>query len=94
MGEYYANTSSFNWHTRIGKFDFQGGGANAYSNGTHAHRPLHQLPAVGRPDLTCRRPDTRFVGVFFPANGKFYVMGGRDVNNVEFTNPFEYDPGS
>ena len=21
-------------------------------------------------------------------------MGGRDVNNVEFTNPFEYDPGS
>jgi plastocyanin/N-acetylneuraminic acid mutarotase len=34
----------------------------------------------------------RFVGVFFPANGKFYVMGGRDVNDVEFTNPFEYDP--
>ena len=21
-------------------------------------------------------------------------MGGRDVNNVELTNPFEYDPGS
>ena len=38
--------------------------------------------------------DTRSVGVFFPANGKFYVMGGRDVNNVELTNPFEYDPGS
>ena len=37
---------------------------------------------------------TRFVGVFFPANGKFYAMGGRDVNNVEFTHPFEYDPGS
>src|SRR2546423_5403749 len=36
----------------------------------------------------------RFVGVFFPANGKFYAMGGRDVNNVEFTNPFEYDPVS
>ena len=25
VGEYYANTSSFNWHTRIGKFNFQGG---------------------------------------------------------------------
>ena len=37
---------------------------------------------------------TRFVGVFFPANGKFYAMGGRDVNNIEFTHPFEYDPGS
>jgi hypothetical protein len=37
---------------------------------------------------------TRSVGVFFPANGKFYVMGGRDVNNIELTNPFEYDPGS
>src|SRR5215472_10264764 len=36
--------------------------------------------------------DTRSVGVFFPANGKFYVMGGRDVNNVELPNPFEYDP--
>jgi plastocyanin len=36
--------------------------------------------------------DTRSVGVFFPANRKFYAMGGRDVNNVEFLNPFEYDP--
>src|SRR5215813_4511183 len=36
----------------------------------------------------------RFGGVLFPANGKFYAMGGRDVNNVEFTNPFEYDPVS
>ena len=26
VGEYYANTSAFNWHTRIGKFNFQGGG--------------------------------------------------------------------
>jgi len=44
------------------------------------------------PDLPMT--DTRSVGVFFPANGKFYVMGGRDLNNVELTNPFEYDPGS
>jgi hypothetical protein len=38
--------------------------------------------------------DTRPVGVFFADNGKFYVMGGRDLNNVELTNPLEYDPGS
>jgi N-acetylneuraminic acid mutarotase len=38
----------------------------------------------------------RFVGVFFPANGKFYAMGGRafDGGGGEFTNPFEYDPVS
>src|SRR5262249_16870760 len=34
----------------------------------------------------------RFVGGFFPPTGKFYVMGGRDASDVEFTNPFEYDP--
>jgi len=36
------------------------------------------------------------VGVFFPANGKFYAMGGRssDTAGSEFTHPFEYDPGS
>lgn len=36
----------------------------------------------------------RFAGAFFPANGKFYAMGGRDVSDVEFTHPFEYDPVS
>ena len=38
----------------------------------------------------------RFGGVFFPANGKFYAMGGRDLQTggIEFTNPFEYDPVS
>ena len=38
----------------------------------------------------------RSVGVFFPANGKFYAMGGRssDAAGNEFTNPFEYDTGT
>ena len=42
------------------------------------------LPSVG----------VRLVGVYFPANGKFYAMGGRssDVAGSDFTNPFEYDP--
>ena len=38
----------------------------------------------------------RLVGVYFPANGKFYAMGGRasDLAGSDFTRPFEYDPGS
>src|SRR5213592_3961880 len=41
------------------------------------------LPSVG----------TRIVGVFFPANGKFYGMGGRasDLADSDFMHPFEYD---
>ena len=36
----------------------------------------------------------RAVGVFFPANGRFYVMGGRssDTAGSDYTNPREYDP--
>ena len=38
----------------------------------------------------------RSVGVYFPANGKLYAMGGRssDTAGSEFTHPFEYDPVS
>src|SRR6266496_87555 len=46
----------------------------------------HDLLSVG----------VRLVGVYFPANGKFYAMGGRgsDVAGSDFTHPFEYDSGS
>ncbi|HWX15061.1 MAG TPA: dockerin type I domain-containing protein, partial [Chthoniobacterales bacterium] len=46
--------------------------------------PGASLPSVG----------VRSVGVFFPANGKFYAMGGRssDLAGSDFTHPFEYDP--
>src|SRR6266545_310622 len=46
----------------------------------------HDLLSVG----------VRLVGVYFPANGKFYAMGGRssDVASSDFTHPYEYDPGS
>ena len=42
------------------------------------------MPSVG----------VRMVGVYFPANGKFYAMGGRsaDTAGSDFTHPFEYDP--
>ena len=41
-------------------------------------------------------PGVRMAGVFFPANGKFYAMGGRafDGGGGEFTNPLEYDPAN
>ena len=44
------------------------------------------LPSVG----------VRLVGVYFPANGKFYAMGGRsaDTAGSDFTHPFEYDPAA
>src|SRR4029077_635109 len=38
--------------------------------------------------------DVRSVGVYFPANGRFYAMGGRSADTAgnDFTNPFEFDP--
>ena len=73
------------------------------SRADRLHRPLHRprrlhpvarlaglrvppLPTVG----------VRSVGVYFPANGKFYAMGGRssDMAGSDFMHPFEYDPGT
>ena len=38
-------------------------------------------------------PAVRMVGVFFPANARFYGMGGRssEVAGSDFVHPFEYD---
>ena len=87
VGEYQATSGSFNWHTRVGKFSFAGGGSTPTPTPTATPSSCSW---AGAPDLPS--PDTRSVGVFFPANGKFYVMGGRDANNVELPNPFEFDP--
>jgi N-acetylneuraminic acid mutarotase len=91
VGEYYANTSAFNWHTRVGSFNFVGGGASPTPSPTAT--PSGCTWSAG-PDM----PNTgvRLAGVFFPGNGKFYGMGGRssDVAGNEFTHPFEYDPGT
>src|SRR5262249_42010714 len=44
------------------------------------------MPSVG----------VRSVGVYFPANGKVYAMGGRssDIAGSDFMHPFEYAPGT
>ncbi len=38
----------------------------------------------------------RAPGTYFPANGRFYSIGGRssDLAGSDFTNPFEYNPGT
>jgi hypothetical protein len=93
VNEYSAGGGA--WHTRIGKFNFVGGGVSPTPTATPTATPTGtpascswaagpSMPSVG----------TRMVGVFFPANGKFYAMGGRsaDAAGSEFTHPFEYDP--
>ena len=84
-------------HTRIGKFDFVGGGGSTNAVRQRHTRLPRQVAAVGRPGrgpAECRM--SRSAGVFFPANGKFYAMGGAQppmTAGGEFTHPFEYDPG-
>jgi N-acetylneuraminic acid mutarotase len=95
VNEYQAVSGSFNWHTRIGKFNFQGGGVSPTPTGTPSATPTATPGSCSwsaGPDMPST--DARSAGVFFAANGKFYVMGGRDVNNVELTNPLEYDPST
>ena len=91
MSFYHVNqyAQSGIWHTRVGKFNFVGGGGQsptptptASPTCTPSWSPGPDLPSAG----------VRFAGVFFPANGKFYAMGGRDGSDVEFTHPLEYDP--
>ena len=95
VNEYYANTSSFNWHTRIGKFNFVAGGTPTPTP-TASPTPTATPPCSwsAGPDLPS--VGVRLAGVFFPANGKFYGMGGRssDLAGSEFAHPFEYDPGT
>src|SRR5437870_2432283 len=107
VNEYVPTTSSIGWRLRIGAFNLagapgpsptatptpfacvQGGSPSPTPTATPAQctwGPGAALPSVG----------TRMVGVYFPANGKFYAMGGRssDVAGSEFVHPFEYTPNS
>ena len=85
--EYY----SAGWKTRIGKFNFQGGGGSPTPTPTATPASCSWAAGPSMPSV-----GARMVGVFFPANGKFYAMGGRSSDSAgsEFTHPFEYDPGS
>ncbi|PYK50732.1 MAG: hypothetical protein DME51_05140, partial [Verrucomicrobia bacterium] len=80
--------ASHNWHTRIGKFNFVGGGISP----TPTPTPACNWSAG--PDM----PTTlvRAVGVYFPADGNFYTMGGRtgDAPGSDFQHVLRYSPGS
>jgi hypothetical protein len=91
VNEYQATSGSFNWHTRVGKFSFQGGGSTPTPTPTAT--PAACSWAAGAPMPT---PGVRLVGAYFPANGKFYAMGGRASDNPgdDFVHPFEYNPAS
>ena len=66
----------------------------------------YALSSTHKPTIVCNNewqagadmPSTgvHMVGVWFWANGKFYVMGGRSMDGLgnDFTHPFEYDPAS
>ena len=95
VNEYYATTSSFNWHTRIGKFNFVSGGTPTPTP-TASPTPTATPPCSwsAGPDLPS--VGVRLVGVYFSANGKFYGMGGRSSDSAgsDFMHPFEYNPAT
>ena len=73
----------------------------AVTGGFNWHTRIGKFKFPSAPGSWCAGPNlpsvgTRLVGVFFPANGKFYAMGGRssDTAGSDFTHPFEYDTGS
>jgi hypothetical protein len=92
INEYVPTTSAIGWRLRIGAFNLTTGPTPSPSP-TPTATPTGCSWSAG-PDLPS--VGTRFAGVFFPANGKFYAMGGRNSDNpgTEFTHPFEYDPGT
>ncbi len=63
-----------------------------------AQRSANKTDSVDTWSAGPNLPNTgvRLVGVFFPANGRFYAMGGRssDLFGSDFTHPFEYNPAT
>jgi N-acetylneuraminic acid mutarotase len=91
VNEYYTSTSSASWSTKIGKFNFVGGGP------TPTPTPVPLCHWDFGPDLP-NPPGTliRAVGVFFPADGNFYTVGGRtsDAAGSDFQHVLQYNPTS
>jgi hypothetical protein len=85
------------WRTRIGKFNFVGGGGSPTPTATVSPTPT-STPSTctwsAGPDMPT--PLVRAVGVYFPANGNFYTMGGRtaDTAGSDFQHALQYSPGS
>ena len=78
------------WHTRIGKFNFVGGGS---PTPTPTASPTGCSWSAG-PDMPTVL--VRAVGVYFPADGNFYTMGGRtaDTAGSDFQHVLRYTPST
>ena len=92
--EYLTTTSSSSWSTKIGKFNFQSGGPTptATPTATPTQCSWSAGPILPNPPGTL----VRAVGVFFPADGNFYSVGGRssDAAGSDFQHVLRYSPGS
>src|SRR5437868_13015563 len=89
------STGAGAWHTRIGKFNFVGGGGTPTPTPTVTATPT-ATPAncnwSAGPDMPVTL--VRAVGVYFPADGNFYTMGGRTDDNAgsDFQHVLQYNP--
>ncbi len=88
--EYEATTGSFNWHTRIGKFNFVGGGISPTPTPTATPALCTWSAGPAMPTVLIRA-----VGVYF-TDGNFYTMGGRtsDLAGSDFQHVLKYNPGT
>src|SRR5206468_240367 len=88
--EYLTTTSSSSWSTKIGKFNFVGGGPTPTATPTSTPTQCSWAAGPSMPTVLIRA-----VGVFFP-DGNFYTMGGRtsDLAGSDFQHVLRYSPGS
>ncbi|MGC2352433.1 MAG: hypothetical protein WA496_03460, partial [Candidatus Udaeobacter sp.] len=90
INEYIPTTSAAGWQLRVGAFNLGGGGS---PTPTPTASPAGCSWSAG-PDM----PTTlvRAVGVYFPADGNFYTMGGRtaDTAGSDFQHVLQYNPGT
>src|SRR5437868_4661581 len=61
-----------------------------------ARGPANDVPTSWTAGPNLPTATVRAVGIFYPPNGRFYVMGGRasDTAGSDLTHPYEYTPST